>query len=85
MNRHLSSLIANDLARKMVLVTGPRQVGKTTLARALGDQFSNPLYLNYDQIADRLRIQNTGPTWRTPRRIPAPPAPAWKIWSPATC
>ena len=43
----------------MVLVTGPRQVGKTTLARALGDQFSNPLYLNYDQLADRLRIQNS--------------------------
>jgi hypothetical protein len=59
MNRYLSNLIANDLARKMVLVTGPRQVGKTTLARALGDQFSNPLYLNYDQIADRLRIQNS--------------------------
>lgn len=59
MKRYLSDLIARDLAKKMVLITGPRQVGKTTLARALGDRFSNPLYLNYDQLADRLRIQNS--------------------------
>ena len=29
------------------------------MARGSGDQFSNPLYLNYDQLADRLRIQNS--------------------------
>jgi len=59
MSRYISDLIAQDLAKKMVLVTGPRQVGKTTLARALGDRFSNPLYLNYGQLADRVRIQNS--------------------------
>jgi uncharacterized protein len=41
----------------MVVITGPRQVGKTTLARALGESFQQPLYLNYDTIADRARIE----------------------------
>ena len=33
--RALSPLIATDLGVKMVLVSGPRQSGKTTVARAL--------------------------------------------------
>jgi adenylate kinase family enzyme len=43
--------------KKMVLLTGPRQVGKTTLARSLGDSFQNPLYLNYDALTDRPSIE----------------------------
>jgi len=35
MNRYLLPQIKRDLARKMVFVSGPRQVGKTTLALAL--------------------------------------------------
>lgn len=31
--RYLSSQIAKDLKQKMVFVGGPRQVGKTTLAK----------------------------------------------------
>ena len=57
MFRQLSPLILDDLRHKMVMVTGPRQVGKTTLARALGDNFSSPAYFNYDQLADKERIQ----------------------------
>lgn len=57
MNRQLSPLILDDLHHKMVIVTGPRQVGKTTLARALGNNFSSPAYFNYDQLADKERIQ----------------------------
>lgn len=56
MNRYLSDPIARDLLKKMVLVTGPRQVGKTTLARALGERFQRPGYLNYDAVTDRERI-----------------------------
>jgi uncharacterized protein len=56
MTRYLSELIKADLARKMVVVTGPRQVGKTTLARKLPG-FNDPIYLNYDSQADRLRIE----------------------------
>ncbi len=56
MKRYLSDLIYRDLADKMVFVTGPRQAGKTTLAKALVDNFQRPLYLNYDSAADRQRI-----------------------------
>lgn len=41
----------------MVLLTGPRQVGKTTLARETGRGFHSPLYLNYDTLADRPMIE----------------------------
>jgi hypothetical protein len=33
--RYLQPMIAADLQRKMVFLGGPRQVGKTSLARAL--------------------------------------------------
>ena len=44
--RYLAGRIRADLERKMVLVSGPRQVGKTTLARSL---LPDPAgYLNWD-------------------------------------
>ena len=58
MNRYLSSFIARDVVDKMVFVTGPRQVGKTTLAKSLNERFRHPLYLNYDSVKDRQRITN---------------------------
>jgi hypothetical protein len=36
----------------MVMLTGPRQVGKTWLAKALMHGFKNPQYLNYDHFDD---------------------------------
>ncbi|MFM8358771.1 MAG: AAA family ATPase, partial [Verrucomicrobiota bacterium] len=54
MQRSLASQIQRDLQRKMVFVGGPRQVGKTTLARTLvGDPVG---YLNWDVPYDRERI-----------------------------
>jgi hypothetical protein len=44
-----------DLAKKMVFLTGPRQVGKTTLSRQLIAQQGGQ-YLNYDVPADRAII-----------------------------
>jgi predicted AAA+ superfamily ATPase len=35
LQRYLRPQVLKDLARKMVFVAGPRQVGKTTLARGL--------------------------------------------------
>lgn len=37
----------------MVFITGPRQVGKTYLAKQVMGQFHKPQYLNFDNIEDR--------------------------------
>jgi predicted AAA+ superfamily ATPase len=63
--RYAEAQIAEDLTRKMVFVAGPRQVGKTTLARRL---LPDPAgYLNWDVRADRDRIV----------RQALPDAPVW--------
>ena len=54
MRRYLEKQVRQDLMEKMVFVAGPRQVGKTTLARQiLGER---PGYLNWDAAEDRERI-----------------------------
>ena len=53
MKRIQQELIKRDLSRKMVLLTGPRQVGKTSLALAISEEFVNSVYLNYDHFAHR--------------------------------
>lgn len=55
MKRYLFDTIYADLTKKMVLLTGPRQVGKTTLAKELMAGYSRPQYLNWD-VADDRRI-----------------------------
>lgn len=52
--RYLKSQVVQDLARKMVFVAGPRQVGKTTLANEILNDPSG--YLSWDITADRERI-----------------------------
>jgi hypothetical protein len=49
--------ILRDLKKKMVLLAGPRQVGKTFLAKAIAEQFKHPVYLNFDAAEDRKIIQ----------------------------
>ncbi len=46
MNRYLIPQVKKDLARKMVFVGGPRQVGKTTMAKSL--LAKSDVYLNWD-------------------------------------
>ena len=53
-SRYLLPQVRKDLARKMVFVGGPRQVGKTTLARGLPGAVSG--YLNWDDGGHRDRI-----------------------------
>jgi hypothetical protein len=55
MDRILKKQILEDLSEKMVFLAGPRQVGKTTLAKSL---FKNMEYLNWDIDEDRSRILN---------------------------
>ncbi|HEY6564927.1 MAG TPA: AAA family ATPase, partial [Pirellulaceae bacterium] len=54
MQRYLARQVKADLARKMVFVGGPRQVGKTTLARRIVGRGAG--YLNWDEPDDRRRI-----------------------------
>ena len=57
--RYLADRVTADLAERMVFVGGPRQVGKTTFALSLlenGSDESSPAYLNWDYLADRVRI-----------------------------
>jgi len=52
MKRYLREHLLADLPKKMVFLTGPRQVGKTYLARELMPAYLNPVYLNFDDVDD---------------------------------
>ncbi|MDA8140497.1 MAG: AAA family ATPase [Desulfobacteraceae bacterium] len=54
MERYLAEHIRKDLKEKIVLLSGPRQVGKATLARQLT---SAHVYLNFDAATDRRILQ----------------------------
>lgn len=53
--RYLEKPILEDLKDRMVFISGPRQVGKTTLAKIIGkNHFSDKFeYLNWDNKEDR--------------------------------
>jgi predicted AAA+ superfamily ATPase len=53
--RYLEAFVRKDLARKMVFLSGPRQVGKTTLAQNLLAG-ADERYFNWDFDPDRERI-----------------------------
>ncbi len=53
MKRYLDERVHQDLQKKMVVLTGPRQVGKTTLSRQLVGELTGAQYLNYDVAAHR--------------------------------
>jgi uncharacterized protein len=56
-NRYVRAAVHADLQEKMVFVGGPRQVGKTTLARLVGTRdYKNHQYLNWDHGPDRKDI-----------------------------
>ena len=62
MKRYLDDRIREDLQKKMVVLTGPRQVGKTTLSQQLISESPGSQYLNYDVAAHRPVILAQG--WR---------------------
>ncbi len=53
MHRYLEEQIRADLGRKIVLLSGPRQAGKTTLAKMLSQ---NCDYFNYDNAEHRVGL-----------------------------
>jgi len=53
MERSIAPFILKDLQKKIVLVSGPRQVGKTTLAKNLMKEYD---YFNFDNSEHRLAL-----------------------------
>jgi len=56
MKRNQEPFIQNDLKKKMIFLVGPRQTGKTWLAKNLLS--SKSVYLNYDRLQDRKIIES---------------------------
>lgn len=54
MKRTITPFIKKDLEKKIVFITGPRQVGKTTLAKSITENYG---YYNYDRAEDRLTLK----------------------------
>ena len=79
MERSISADIYNTLKSKLVLLSGPRQAGKTTLSRAISESFE---YLNYDSIKDRKQIIDA--SWNRTREIlildELHKMKKWKLW-----
>lgn len=64
MKRNLEPYILNDLPSKIVLLMGPRQCGKTTLAKQLYSSFD---YLNFDSAEDRLALREK--SWNREKKL----------------
>ncbi len=56
LKRYLHDLIVEDLAQKMVFLAGPRQVGKTTLAKDIMNESPAGLYYLWDNRNDRREL-----------------------------
>ncbi|NDG84331.1 MAG: ATP-binding protein [Proteobacteria bacterium] len=54
MDRRLKKQLKLDLEKKLVMLSGPRQVGKTTLSMSLTKSYE---YLNWDRLPDRKKIR----------------------------
>jgi len=58
MHRIQAEWLLKDLSKKIVLLVGPRQAGKTWLAKNIAETYSHSVYLNYDQISDQKIINS---------------------------
>ena len=80
--RYITPFIANDLKSKMVFIGGPRQVGKTTLAKSILESYTAGRYLNWDFDDDRQDILQK--KWRTDDHLlvfdELHKYPRWKQW-----
>lgn len=54
------NLISRWDSGKILIVTGPRQVGKTTLIRSICEEKGNYLFMNGDDPEDRLLLEDVG-------------------------
>ncbi|NBV42226.1 ATP-binding protein, partial [bacterium] len=79
MERRLKSVIEPDLPNKIILISGPRQTGKTTLSRSFNPQ---AVYLDYDDSDDRFIIQKRAWDPSAPLIVfdELHKMPEWKRW-----
>ncbi|MEB3259567.1 MAG: ATP-binding protein [Cyanobacteriota bacterium] len=79
---HLEAQLRRDLERKTVVLTGARQVGKTTLARQLLEGHEQAQSLNWDVPADRavLNRQSWNPRADLLVFDEIHKNPEWKAW-----
>jgi predicted AAA+ superfamily ATPase len=81
MDRNLQTFIQQDLEKKMVFLGGPRQVGKTTLAKSLFDTVTGE-YFNWDKDADRKALLKN--QWVSTSKLlifdELHKYPRWKTW-----
>lgn len=79
MDRSLYQYVKKDLSSKIVLISGPRQVGKTTLSKQLEN---NQQYLNFDDEDHRKIILSK--TWDRSKKLiifdELHKKPKWKSW-----
>jgi predicted AAA+ superfamily ATPase len=82
MKRYLDDLVLNDLASKVVVLTGPRQVGKTTTSKQFMQSFGTAQYLNWDVLADRMVLQRQSWNPRAGLLVmdEIHKMPNWKAW-----
>ncbi len=60
MKRIYEDLIYNNLKKfnQMAFLIGPRQVGKTTIAKSIQSKYKESAYLNFDSFEDRKKIMS---------------------------
>ena len=77
--RSIRKQLAKDLTQKIVILSGPRQCGKTTFAKTLKDKMD---YLNYDNYEDRSQILKNN--WNRTKDLivfdELHKMPKWKSW-----
>jgi len=82
MKRYLDQRVREDLLKKTVVLTGARQVGKTTLSQQLLSEHPGGQYLNFDVAAQRSVIQSQ--SWRQSAPLlvldEIHKMRAWKAW-----
>ena len=79
MRRHYSDYLSEYLNKKIILLTGPRQSGKTTLSKMLS---KSHYYLNYDSDEDQeiMKLQSWDETKDVVIFDELHKKPKWKQW-----
>ena len=79
MRRYMHDFLCKDLSSKVLIISGPRQCGKTTMARTLSPDSQ---YLNYDLAEHRLLLQEK--SWDRRKQLivfdELHKMPGWKAW-----